>query len=97
MSGKGITSTQPTIAQVQDFLQAELEEGLSTNFLCRQVAAISSSLLTGLGPEISTYPHIQHFIRGVALINSPVVHRFPNWDLHIVLNSLTVLTAPLSC
>lgn len=84
-----IRPTQPSIAQVPDFLQAGLDKRLSTNTLRRQVVATSSTLKAGLGLDISTHPHIKRFLKGVALINPAVVHRFPNWVLHIVLDGLT--------
>lgn len=53
------------------------------------MAALNSTLGAGLRLNISTHPHIKCFLKGVALLNPQVVHCFPTWDLHRVLNSLT--------
>lgn len=39
--------------------------------------------------DISTHHHIRRFLRGVSIINLPVIYQCPNWDLNLVLNILT--------
>lgn len=84
----GLEATKPTIHQILELLQVGLEMGLSTSPLHRQVAAINSTLGAGLGPNFLAHPHIKRFLKGVALLNPPVVHRFPTWALHVVLQGL---------
>lgn len=55
--------------------------------LQRQVAALNNTLGAGLGTNMSGHPHIKSFLKGVVFLNPPVVHCFPTWDLHLVLNS----------
>lgn len=50
--------------------------------------AINSMLV--LGPNISAHPHIKCILGGAALLNPPVVHRFPSWDPHVVFQGLMV-------
>lgn len=43
-------------------------------------------------PEVdlfTSHPNVQRFLRGVAQINPPPIHRFPSWDLSKILKVLT--------
>lgn len=59
--------------------------------LRRQVVAtrVGITLRAGLELNVVAHPHTKPLLKGVALINSPIGHRFPNWDFHLVLNGFT--------
>lgn len=72
-----------------EFLQSGLEKGLSTATLKRQVSSIASILGYPRGWNLSFHPHVKKFIKGVALLNPPGLHRVPTWDLPLVLKMVT--------
>lgn len=71
------------------FLQDGLDRGLSPNTLQHQVAAISMVLVYGSLPSLSHYPLILRFLKGATNLCPPVLHKYPTWDLSLVLSSLT--------
>ncbi|XP_034278399.1 uncharacterized protein LOC117668538 [Pantherophis guttatus] len=85
----GVPPLQASIVNILVFLREGLRKGLSPNTLRRQVAAISSVLTFGSLSSLSQHPLIRRFLRGATNLCPPVLHRYPTWDLSIVLNSLT--------
>lgn len=84
-----ICPTEASVAQVLKFLQKGLDGGLSHNTLRRQVATFSS-VLGGKGhSSLSHLPLVKRFLKGAANLRPPPVHRFPTWDLPLVLKALT--------
>ncbi|XP_026545234.1 uncharacterized protein LOC113426991 [Notechis scutatus] len=73
---------------ILDFSQEGLDKGLSTNTLCRQVAALSSVLYIHGKGSLSQNQTIRRFLKGAANLRPPMVHRFPTWDLPKVLRAL---------
>lgn len=51
--------------------------------------AISTVLTCGSLISLSQHPLIHRFLWGATNLYPPVVHRYPTWDLSIVLNALT--------
>lgn len=76
-------------ANILEFLQDDLEEGLAPNTLWRQVASLSSILSCGSGSSLSHLPLIRQFLRGATNLRPSVIYWFPIWDLTRVLNALT--------
>ncbi|XP_053121856.1 uncharacterized protein LOC128331889 [Hemicordylus capensis] len=77
-----------SIKHLLQFLQDGLDKGLKPNTLKRQ-AALLLGLISGRPQEsLSSYPHLRRFLRGATLLSPPVIHRFPSWDLHLVLSAL---------
>lgn len=85
----GILALQASIVNILGFLQEGLSKGLSPNTLRRQVAAISMILTCGIFTSLAQHPLICHFLQGATNLCPPALHRYPTWDLPIVLNSLT--------
>ncbi|XP_053149582.1 uncharacterized protein LOC128344105 [Hemicordylus capensis] len=75
----------PSATQVLGFLQMGLDKGLRPNTLRRQVFAISSVLGVPGVPSVAAHPHVQRFLKGAAALKPPPIHRFPTWDLNLVL------------
>ncbi|XP_060541740.1 histone acetyltransferase KAT2B isoform X2 [Pantherophis guttatus] len=84
----GIHSLQPSIVNILVFLQEGLSHSLSPNTLRRQVAALSSVLTCGSLLSLAQHPLIRHFLRGATNLCPPMLHRYPTWDLPLVLKSL---------
>lgn len=82
-------SSTPTVNSLLSYLQDGLNKGLRPNTLKRQVSAISSVLPQKLSAKLSTNYYVRRFLRAATLIRPPMVHRYPNWDLHTVLSALT--------
>ncbi|XP_060542104.1 endonuclease/exonuclease/phosphatase family domain-containing protein 1 isoform X6 [Pantherophis guttatus] len=80
---------QPSIIHILMFLQKGLSQGLSHNTLHRQIAALSSVLTCGSLSSLAQHPLIRRFLRGAKNLCPPVLHRYPTWDLPLVLQSLT--------
>lgn len=85
---KGFSLKNPRSKLILDFLQKGVDKGLSTNTIKRQLFTISSILDTGGAGSLSTHPDCRRFLQGLKLLNPPVVHHFPTWDLHLVLKAL---------
>lgn len=85
----GVQPLQASIVNILIFLQEGLSKGLSTNTLQRQVVAISLILTCGSLSSLSQHPLICWFLQGAGNLCPPVLHRYPTWDLSVVLNSLT--------
>ncbi|XP_034289059.2 uncharacterized protein LOC117674930 [Pantherophis guttatus] len=84
--------TDPTSASIQDilrFLQLGLDKSLAPATLTRQVAALATVLSTDKSHPLTHDERIKSFLHGAVNLRPPVVHRFPNWDLNLVLQSLT--------
>lgn len=86
---KGWEPLSVPISGILSFLQEGLSKGLSTSTLRRQVAAISAVRGARKGKSLSQHPHVKRFLKGAALINPPQVHRFPTWNLNLVLRALS--------
>uniref|UniRef100_A0A8C6V4T6 Tyr recombinase domain-containing protein n=1 Tax=Naja naja TaxID=35670 RepID=A0A8C6V4T6_NAJNA len=84
-----VDPSSPSVAQLLEFLQSGLDKGLSPNTLRRQVAALSSVLSWTGCKSISSHPRVRSFLKGATNLRPPTIHRFPTWDLNIVLNALT--------
>lgn len=85
----GVQPLQASIVNILVFLQEGLSKCLAPNTLCRQVAMISLILTCSSLKSLAQHPLIRCFLRGAANLCPPVLHRYPTWDLSIVLNSLT--------
>lgn len=83
-----INPSRPKVKHILEFLQEGVEKGLSTNTIKRQLATISSILGPRKHGTISTHHDAKRFIKGLKLLNPPTVHRFPTWNLHLVLKVL---------
>lgn len=88
-SNSGIVPTNASIPQVLNFLQAGLEAGLAVNTLCRQVTALATVLTFQRHGSLSQHPRVRCFFRGASNLRPPPVHRYPSWDLSLVLQALT--------
>lgn len=77
--------TAATVPQVLDFLQVGLDKGLSANSSRRQVAALATILLGEGTIPVSQHPRVHSILKGLP----PTVHRYPTWDLSLVLQVLT--------
>lgn len=86
-----ISSSNPRVMGLLEFLQSGLDKGLSTATLKRQFAVISSILGFPICRALSIHPHVRMFLRGVVLLNPLVVHCVPSWDLPLVLKALSRL------
>lgn len=86
---QNVDPTSATISEILQFLQSGLDRGLSPSTLRWQVAALAT-VLTGEGRQpLSHDPKIKAFLRGAVNLSPPVIHRFPTWDLTLVLQALT--------
>ncbi|XP_058020623.1 uncharacterized protein LOC131188944 [Ahaetulla prasina] len=85
----GVSPLRVSILHILEFLQEGLDKGLAPNTLRRQVAAISTVLSCDPLTSLSQHPSIRRFFKGAKNLCPPVVHRYPTWDLSLVLNSLT--------
>lgn len=83
-----IDPTTASVPVVLRFLQDGFDKGLAPNTLHRQVAALHS-ILPGPSDHLLTQDrHITIFLRGATNVRSPVIHRYPTWDLLLVLQVL---------
>lgn len=39
---------------------------------------------------MASQPDVARFLKGVSQLNLPVIHRFPTWDMHLVLEGLAM-------
>ncbi|XP_034279732.1 uncharacterized protein LOC117669420 [Pantherophis guttatus] len=78
-----------SVPEILDLLQIGLDRGLFPNTLRRQVAALSTVLTCENLQPLTHHPRIGSFLKGVANLKPPVVHRYPTWDLALVLQALT--------
>lgn len=85
-----IDQTSASILDVLGFLQAGLDKGLTPATLRRQVAALATVVPSDRYRSISCDPRIKDFLHGATNISPPTVHRYPSWDLPLVLQALTV-------
>lgn len=74
---------------ILEFLQDGLDKGLKPATLRRQVAALDSVLSILSSVTFSRHPLIGKFLKGAAAKSPPQRHRFPTWDLNVVLRALT--------
>lgn len=88
---KDIVPSQALTHQILDFLQEGLDAALSPNTLRRQVATLSSVLLFRSNTSLAQNPLIRCFLNGATNLRPPVLHRYPTWDLTMVLQVLTDL------
>ncbi|XP_032081402.1 uncharacterized protein LOC116514077 [Thamnophis elegans] len=85
-----LEASSATIPQVLEFLQDGLDKGLAPNTLRRQVAALSTILSSDTQLLISRHPQVKGFLKGESNLCPPPIHRYPTWDLTVVLQALTV-------
>ncbi|XP_058020842.1 uncharacterized protein LOC131189057 [Ahaetulla prasina] len=78
-----------SIPEVLDFLQTGLDRGLSPNTHRRQVAALATVLTCENQKPVKHHPRIRSFLKGATNLRPPVVHRYPTWNLALVLQALT--------
>ncbi|XP_053163946.1 uncharacterized protein LOC128350176 [Hemicordylus capensis] len=76
------------LRELLDFLQDGLALGLKPNMLKRQAACLIQMFFPHQRSFQAWHPLLHKFLRGAALLSPPVCHRFPSWDLHIVLRGL---------
>ncbi|XP_060545540.1 uncharacterized protein LOC132711180, partial [Pantherophis guttatus] len=82
----------PTSASVPDilvFLQDGFDKGLAPSTLKRQVAALSTVLSKEATIPLTLDPSIKGFLKGASNIRPTMIHRYPTWDLTLVLQALT--------
>lgn len=89
-SGHHVDPTSAVVQDVLGFLQAGLTAGLSPSTLRRQVAALSTVISVPVYHSLSHHPWVKDFLRGATQLRPPQVHRYPSWDLNVVLQELTV-------
>ncbi|XP_032075361.1 uncharacterized protein LOC116510084 [Thamnophis elegans] len=77
-----------SIPVILEFLQDGLDKGLAPNTLRRQVVALSTILAPEGHHSLSRHPTIHSFLRGATNLSPPMVHRYPTWDLNVVLQAL---------
>lgn len=73
---------------VLKFLQDGLDRKLKPTTLRRQVEALNSVLSTQEGSSLARHPLVSKFLRGAALKSPSQRHRFPIWNLGVVLRTL---------
>lgn len=81
-----------SILQVLDVVQEELDRGLATNTLCRQVGALATNLSGDGTLPLSQRPRVCSFLKGASSLQLPPAHRYLSWDLSLVLQALMSLT-----
>lgn len=84
-----VDPTSADIPDVLDFLLEGLSRGLAANTFCRQVAALATVLTCEPHCTLLQNPRICSFLQGASNRSPPVVHRYPSWDLPLVLQALT--------
>lgn len=84
-----VDPTSADIPDVLNFLHDGLPKGLAPAMLRCQVAALSTVLTCERHRTLSHNPRIRSFLHGATNISPPVVHRYPLWDLPLVLQALT--------
>lgn len=87
-ASSGIDPTRVSIPQVLDFLQASLNTSLAVNTLRRQVSALATVLPCKDHGSLSQHPCVCCFLQGASNHHPPTVHRYPSWDLGLVLQVL---------
>ncbi|XP_034272372.1 uncharacterized protein LOC117664972 [Pantherophis guttatus] len=84
-----IDPTSANEIEVLLFLQAGLERGLAPSTLKRQVAALATVLEGRNKKSLSQDKRIKSFLRGATNLRPPKIHRYPSWDINLVLQALT--------
>ncbi|XP_060550099.1 uncharacterized protein LOC132712496 [Pantherophis guttatus] len=85
-----VDPTSADIPDILDFLQAGLDRGLASSTLRRQTTALSTVLTCPPYQSLSHHPRIRGFLHGAMNLQPPTVHRYPSWDLPLVLQALTL-------
>ena len=80
---------RPTLADVLEFLQEGLKQGLRPATLKRQSAALATVIQSLEGFPLTKHPLVIRFLKGATALAPPQIHRFPSWNLNLVLQSLT--------
>lgn len=88
-SAHHVDPTSAEIPDVLDFLHAGLAKGLAPATLRRQVAALSTVISCEAHRSLSHNLRVRSFLLGASNLSPPVVHRYPSWDLPLVLQALT--------
>lgn len=86
---KSLVATSTSVPQIFEFLQDGLDAGLSINTLRRKIAALATILFCDGAATLSQHTRVHSFLKGASNLGSPPVHRYPSWDLHLVLQALT--------
>lgn len=84
-----VDPTTASVPEVLQFLHAGFSKGLATATLRRQVAALATVLLGDNHIPLSQDSRVRSFLLGVSNLRPPPIHRFPTWDLSLVLQALT--------
>ncbi|XP_029140096.1 ephrin type-A receptor 7 [Protobothrops mucrosquamatus] len=84
----GVPSTSGT-PMIVDYLLDGLDKGLAPATIRRQVAAFSTLLTCADSVPLAHHPRIRAFLKGACNTRPPVVHRYPSWELPLVLRALT--------
>ncbi|XP_073418218.1 RNA-binding protein Musashi homolog 2 isoform X1 [Dendrobates tinctorius] len=71
--------------KILEFLQRGLEQGLATNTLRVQVAALGALY----NQEVASDPWVSRFMRAAARSRPIATQKIPSWDLNLVLSALT--------
>ncbi|XP_073429908.1 uncharacterized protein [Dendrobates tinctorius] len=71
--------------KILEFLQRGLEQGLATNTLRVQVAALGALY----NQEVASDPWVSRFMRAAARSRPIATQKVPSWDLNLVLSALT--------
>ncbi|XP_013930876.1 PREDICTED: uncharacterized protein LOC106556402 [Thamnophis sirtalis] len=87
-SSRGASASSASIPVILDFLQDSVDKGLAPNTLHRQVTALSTILAPEGQPSLGRHPTIRSFLRGATNLSPLMVHRYPTWDLNVVLRAL---------
>ena len=80
---------RPSLNDILEFLQENVRQGLRPNTLRWQTTAIATVVQQVEGYLLTRNPLVVRFLKGATVKAPPQVHRFPSWNLNIVLQTLT--------
>ncbi|XP_053138354.1 uncharacterized protein LOC128339002 [Hemicordylus capensis] len=81
-------SHRASLHHLLHFLQDGLDKGLKPNTLKRQAASLLPMLRGAASSSVKDRALLKRFLRGATLLSPPVFHRFPSWNLNLVLRAL---------
>ena len=80
---------RPSLIVILEFLQEGIQQGLRPNTLRCQTAAIATVVQWVEDYPLTKHPLMVRFLKRAVARAPPQVHRFPSWNLNIVLQTLT--------
>ncbi|XP_060538353.1 uncharacterized protein LOC132709245 [Pantherophis guttatus] len=82
-----VDPTSATVPDVLQFLHSGFADGLAPSTL--KVAALATVLIGDNQQSLSHDSRIKSFLQGASHLRPPAIHRYPTWDLTLVLQDLT--------